>query len=83
MGEVVGGISENVIANVASGDIGCSIGLVVAGGSGELGKGLLVYACNVADELYSIKVTPVLELGSTDKRHSNGSEIWRKIEASP
>jgi hypothetical protein len=42
-----------------------------------------VSACNVADGLCSSEVAPVLELGSTDKRHSNGSEIGRKREASP
>jgi hypothetical protein len=83
MSEAIGGIGEDVVADVASGDIGCSIGLVVAGGSGEPGKGLLVSTCNVADGLCSSEVAPVLKLGSTDKGHSNGSEIGRKREASP
>jgi hypothetical protein len=69
MDEAIGGIGKNVVADVASGDIGCFERLVVVEGLGELGEGLLVSACSVADGLCSSEVATILELGSTCKRH--------------
>jgi hypothetical protein len=68
---------------MALGDKDCSAWLVIARGLEELGEGLLVSACDVADGLCSSEVAVVLELGSTDKRHSNGSKTGRKRKASP
>ena len=72
-----------MVTDMASGDRDCSAGLVIARGLEELGERLLVSACDVADGLCSSEVAVVLELGSTGKRHSNGSETGRKREASP
>jgi hypothetical protein len=67
---------------MASGDRDCSAGLDIAEGLEVLGEGWLTVAGDTGDGLCSSKVAVVLELGSTGKRHSNGSETGRK-EASP